>query len=131
MERLTPKDWKEQYKPYHENGGYFHEEFMNSQTDDMILRLAELEDKLESGELVELPCKVGDTVYFVYSRDQRMPFPIVVQKMGLKIIDGELKIFVYDENEMGGRYGDFRNWYIGKDKATAEARLKELQEQKK
>lgn len=30
----------------------------------MILnRLAELEDKIENGTLVELPCKVGDTVY--------------------------------------------------------------------
>ena len=27
------------------------------------LRLAELEDKIENGTLVELPCKVGDTVY--------------------------------------------------------------------
>lgn len=26
-------------------------------------RLAELEDKLENGTLIELPCKVGDTVY--------------------------------------------------------------------
>ncbi len=27
-------------------------------------RLAELEDKIEQGTLIELPCKVGDTVYF-------------------------------------------------------------------
>lgn len=27
-------------------------------------RLAELEDKIEDGTLVELPCKVGDTLYF-------------------------------------------------------------------
>lgn len=26
-------------------------------------RLAELEDKLEQGTLIELPCKIGDTVY--------------------------------------------------------------------
>ena len=30
---------------------------------DLIDRLYELEDKIESGTLVELPCKVGDTVY--------------------------------------------------------------------
>lgn len=29
-------------------------------------RLAELEDKIENGTLVELPCKVGDTVYEVF-----------------------------------------------------------------
>ena len=28
-----------------------------------IERLAELEDEIENGTLVELPCKVGDTVY--------------------------------------------------------------------
>ena len=29
-------------------------------------RLAELEDKIEQGKLIELPCKVGDKVYVVY-----------------------------------------------------------------
>ena len=31
-----------------------------------INRLAELEDKMEQGTLIELPCKVGDTVYLVH-----------------------------------------------------------------
>lgn len=35
----------------------------NEQTEKVINRLAELEDKIEQGTLVELPCKVGDTVY--------------------------------------------------------------------
>lgn len=30
----------------------------------IIDRLAELEDKIESGKLVELPCKVGDPIYY-------------------------------------------------------------------
>ena len=30
---------------------------------DAIARLAELEDKIENGTLIELPCKVGDMVY--------------------------------------------------------------------
>ena len=29
----------------------------------ILHRLAELEDKIEQGTLIELPCKVGDTVY--------------------------------------------------------------------
>jgi hypothetical protein len=32
---------------------------------DAVERLAELEDKIEQGTLVELPCKVGDTVYVI------------------------------------------------------------------
>lgn len=27
-------------------------------------RLCDLEDKIENGTLIELPCKVGDTIYF-------------------------------------------------------------------
>lgn len=30
----------------------------------ILMRLAELEDKIEAGTLIELPCKVGDVVYF-------------------------------------------------------------------
>lgn len=30
-------------------------------------KLAELEDKLENGTLIEIPCKVGDTVYVIPS----------------------------------------------------------------
>ena len=33
-----------------------------------IDRLAELEDKIEHGTLIELPCKVGDTAYKVYGK---------------------------------------------------------------
>uniref|UniRef100_UPI004027A9BA hypothetical protein n=1 Tax=Eubacterium sp. TaxID=142586 RepID=UPI004027A9BA len=31
-------------------------------------RLAKLEDKLENGTLIELPCKVGDTVYIIFDK---------------------------------------------------------------
>lgn len=31
----------------------------------IILRLAELEDKIENKILVEMPCKIGDTIYHV------------------------------------------------------------------
>lgn len=35
-------------------------------------RLYELEDKIENGTLIELPCKVGDTLYFLqYYCDSR------------------------------------------------------------
>lgn len=33
-------------------------------------RLKLYEDKLENGTLVELPCKVGDTIYFFNNRDE-------------------------------------------------------------
>lgn len=37
-------------------------------TDDMLYnKLGELEDKIENGTLIELPCKVGDTVWYIKS----------------------------------------------------------------
>lgn len=55
MERLTDK---ELVKKLQEN--YYGD---HDKTDEAYLRLAELEDKIESGEMLESPCKVGDTVY--------------------------------------------------------------------
>lgn len=39
-------------------------EYIYSDTHHLFQRLAELEDRIENGTLIELPCKVGDTVYF-------------------------------------------------------------------
>lgn len=55
MKRLTSRDWK------------------TLVPDPFYNRLAELEDKLESGLLIELPCKIGDTVYgidYTYCADK-------------------------------------------------------------
>ena len=86
-------------------------------------RLAELEDKIDNGTLVELPCKVGDTVYWVMDMDI---FTYKVKgfsyncndDMGLRLILQEIEPSV--------------SFYLGKrlffTKAEAEARLKEIQE---
>lgn len=44
-------------------------------------RLAEFEDKIENGTLVELPCKVGDRVY---------------QIDGIRIYESTIKNIIYD-----------------------------------
>ena len=43
---------------------------------DILCRLAELEDKIEQGTLIELPCKVGDTIYipWVYDNNRGISF---------------------------------------------------------
>ncbi len=65
MERLTPKDWKSQYQigvcSRDVSAG---ECVVYNECFDYIRRLAELEDKLENGEILIPPCKVGDTVYY-------------------------------------------------------------------
>lgn len=52
--RLTEKDWhKEKFYPTADNERLIRK------------RLWDLENKIENGTLIELPCKVGDTVYEV------------------------------------------------------------------
>ena len=56
-----------------------------------ILRLAELEDKIEQGTLIELPCKVGDTVYFIIKSGNE--FVLLEDTcIGFTIADGEIHI---------------------------------------
>ena len=62
---MTNKDWKEHYDIFEdvccdtcsEDCGQCERNF------NALVRLAELEDKIESGYLLESPCMVGDTVY--------------------------------------------------------------------
>lgn len=61
MSRLTEKK---------SNGGY--KTRYGVYTEDAIRKLADYEDKQEQGLLLELPCKVGDTVYSI-SREEIIP----------------------------------------------------------
>lgn len=84
----------------------------------VVNRLAELEDKIENGTLIELPCKVGRIVYYVAD--------LVISKFFQTRI-------VYDIVEMPftlDMLGTYQNrWFLTK--AEAEKKLKELQEQDK
>ena len=75
-------------------------------------RLAELEAKIEQGTLIELPCKVGDTVY---------------QTDGVRIYESKVELLIYD----CGRWA-FNEKAIGTSvfltREEAEKRLKELKE---
>lgn len=82
-------------------------------------RLAEIEDKIEQGTLIELPCKVGDTVYQtdgvrIYESETE---DIMSMRNGF-IFD--CKNFAFDERAIGER--------IFLTREEAEKRLKELQE---
>lgn len=62
------KQFKEGKKSY-EIEEYEYKEYTSEELSDIYKRLGELEDKIEQGRLIELPCKVGDTVYFVSKKD--------------------------------------------------------------
>lgn len=93
-------------------------------------RLAELEDKIEQGTLIELPCKVGDTVYQV--EGEHYPIFKEYEIGGVAIVGnaGLESIKLLDDCHCDG----FFAWAskIGETvfltRKEAEKRLKELQE---
>lgn len=59
--------------------------------EELVNRLAEFEDKVENGTLVELPCNVGDIVYEVF-KNHTPPFiqqtkieKIIITEKGLRL----------------------------------------------
>ena len=90
---------------------------------DMILeRLAELEDKIEQGKLIELPCKIGDTVYSIPFNDDFEIFEHKIKSLRLLFISAS-KDCRYIENNFAW-FGE--NIFLTREEA--EKKLKELQE---
>ena len=155
--RLTNKDWKEHYDIFEdvccdtcsEDCGQCERNF------NALVRLAELEDKIENGRLVELPCKVGDTVYGVgftccmklYASTKQEKRKICNEcvkmdaechkcKYGIPAIEKFVctQIQLCDDKYtyiVGKRYKNYRPDDVFLTQEEAEARLKELQEEKK
>ena len=99
---------------------------------EILHRLAELEDRIENGTLVELPCKVGATIYsveyFCYYRHCSADDQIYCcgckemkerERNHEKYVIAEKKFALSDLPLIGKKYFT--------DKSQAEARLKELQ----
>ena len=83
-------------------------------------RLAELEDKIEAGTLIEIPCKVGDNAVAIIDT---LCYPNAIYNVKLK----DLAYIVEDEN------GDVTFQHITRifgTEAEAEKRLEEIRAQK-
>ena len=96
---------------------------------EILHRLAELEEKIENGTLIELPCKVGDTVYCIYH------FHDVEEDFEYDIIPEEVVDIIVQEDDFDigtacRMIGKFKRVCVCLTKAEAEAKLKELQEEK-
>lgn len=78
------------------------------------------------GSIVELPCNVGDTVYWVSCFGQLKVKEFTVVSIDAKTIDGELCWYAWAKNGQGGRCVDNGNsgWYLGLNKARAEEVLR-------
>ena len=91
--------------------------------------LAELEDKIENGTIVALPCKVGDTIYEVF-KNHKPPFiqqtkveKIIVTEKGLKLKLARNSFYETSIASLG------KTLFLTKE--AAEEQIKELQEKQK
>lgn len=86
----------------------------------VVKRLGELEDKIEAGTLVEIPCKVGDNAVAIIDT---LAYPNAIYNVKLK----DLAYIVEDEN------GDVTFQHITRifgTEAEAEKRLEELKNER-
>jgi hypothetical protein len=126
--------WSERYKCYVVTSedsfiGYY-DSCESIYGGDAIDRLAELEDKFEQGTLIELPCKVGDTIYVIdewWEHTEGKPVHYVV------LSEDKVDSFTYYGNIIHIDCEISDSFYIFGDDAfltreEAEAKLKELQE---
>lgn len=88
---------------------------------DAVDRLAELEDKIEQGTLIELPCKVGDAVFVIknYGFNRYVIERVIIAGFNIIPIENNR---VYPVDNYGGVYSE-----IFLTREEAEKRLKELQ----
>ena len=97
--------------------------------DEIWERLAELEDKIENGTLVEIPCKVGDTVYFLSGKTIRAE---VVKQIKYIIDNGEIDLlnsYIMTDDFYSKDYNFYRLSKLGKSlfltKTEAEKKLED------
>ena len=112
FERLTDKNdlyWALQEQPLSAEVGIYLTDCLN--------RLAELEDKIEQGKMIELPCPIRTMVYYIASLEKKIWFR-EKRKYCYTIME------IPFELEMLDSYGN--NWFLTREEA--EKRLKEIQE---
>lgn len=88
--------------------------------EELLERLAELEDKIEAGTLIEIPCKVGDNAVAIIDT---LAYPNAIYNVKLK----DLAYIVEDEN------GDVTFQHITRifgTEAEAEKRLEEMRNER-
>ena len=115
-ERLTKKDWHEaKFDCIDQN-----------KKRATLKRLWELENQIENGTLIELPCKVGDTVYYkTFARNGKQSMGI----QGHEVLG--IRVLVMTKNNYGDMWTEIPLSCFGKDvfltKEQTEKKLKELQ----
>lgn len=119
MERLTERTENGGIQ-YEDRNGYYHTFYGNGAGDPvhaLAKKLCELEDKIEQGTLIELPCPIGTMVYYIASYEKKIGL-FGKRKYCYTIME------IPFELEMLGTYKNC--WFLTREEA--EKRLKEIQE---
>lgn len=101
----------------------------NGEVIEKLNRLAELENGIEQGTIIELPCKVGDTVYSIYKfpdynyEEDISPYEIFEVKVERFYIDKELIDVEFNKPFIGKA----ECVYVAYTREEAEKRLRGLQ----
>lgn len=120
--RITNKKaTSENTKPCYDNNGNI---VMDKELFELLIeehnQLWELENQIENGTLIELPCKVGDTVWYINSYGFGRYQVEDMEVVGFNFSRYEDTIWVV------GRYGEQVS-HVYKTKEQAEKKLRELQ----
>ena len=73
MERLTVK-WADKVYDTFDPVDVVDNEYSKANYNKILTKLGDYEDLEEQGRLIKLPCKVGDTVYCIFTRYTRCTF---------------------------------------------------------
>ena len=108
-------------KKTYEIEGYEYKSYSTTELKAIYARLAELEDRLESGHLVEMPIKVGDTIYLPYLTDWGDIEHYTVIEVGIDTNEGWEMWFVVDDEDGERHYFEEigRDCFLTKTQAEA------------
>ena len=109
-------EYKRLTKSY--KGAPLHTDMEVTDGDEIYERLAELEDKIKQGTLIELPCKVGDTIYLISEKRWS------IKKKKTYWYIRKTKLTYGNMERIIKEYGEF----VFLTREEAEKRLEELQE---
>ena len=127
IERLTEEKYQlEQNLKQCENGYKQELHIERYKVGELQKQVKEYQDKIEQGTLIELPCKVGDTVYCVYAATGVQEWEV----RGIQISENTILFLLGHKgtDDYNAAHLSEKGRYLFFTREEAEKRLKELQE---
>lgn len=107
MERLTVK-WSDKNYDTFDPVDIVDNEYSKANYNKILTKLGEYEDLEEQGRLIKLPCKVGDTVYYILGIPNKTPCTIDKCTFGLSAINKIGKTLFLTKSEAEAKLKELR-----------------------